>query len=54
MKVPLTRDYFNEENKYPEQAQDGMLDIDLDEVIHNHLKTKKKKKSKMINDEEIF
>ena len=52
MKVPLNFDYLNEEQKQPsaELKSDFLLDINLDEVIENKPRTKKRKKNKKEKD----
>ena len=48
MKVPLKLDYLKEEQKQPSVDLDDnfLLDIDLNEVIDNKPRTKKRKKNK--------
>ena len=50
MKVPLKLDYLKEEQKQPSVDFDDnfLLDIDLNEVIDNKPRTKKRKKNKKV------
>ena len=49
MKVPLNLDCLKEEQKQPNEENDNfLLEIDLDEVIDNKPRTKKRRKNKKI------
>ena len=58
MKVPLKLDYLKEEQKQPSVDLDDnfLLDIDLNEVIDNKPRTKKRKKNKkvVLIEDELF